>query len=314
MKQSLLVTNVLSCLNSLSSFLNIPKVGLVNEELYKELYNTNQLKHLCQQIDIRWGCKFKAVDFSVEKLKCILATLVRVVNDPDDHNSKHVERAGGFYHKLINGRTIVALVTLKFYLAELYYLNKELQKENINWLDVGHELKRTSLLIANISDDEILQNCRECAADLGIPLTMTLLNNIHFTHSALDEANGLSADSTITRTVKSLNNYLKDMLAKEFRVRFDAKNVELLKGIDGLNAGSDPYLSFEKLKLIIDQFESCITINKTMLKVEIERARADFELALPINPTLAENLTKLYTIKDTINVNSDSRKSIFMHE
>lgn len=244
-------------------------------------------------------------------MKCILATLIRVVNDPDNHESKHVERAGGFYHKLINGRTIVALVTLKFYLAKLYYLNKELQKENINWLDVGHELKRTSLLIANISDDEILQNCRECAADLGIPLTMTMHNNIHFTRSAVDEADELSADSTITRTVKSLNTYLKDMLAKEFRVRFDAKNVELLKGIDGLNAGSDHYLSFEKLKLIIDQFESCITINKTMLKVEIERARADFELGLPINPTRAENLTKLFTIKDTLSTSTATVERAF---
>lgn len=57
-KKSVFTTNVISMLNSLSIFLNLPKVRPVYEQLYRDLYKTNQVKHLCQQIDIRWGCNW----------------------------------------------------------------------------------------------------------------------------------------------------------------------------------------------------------------------------------------------------------------
>lgn len=92
-----------------------------------------------------------------------------MVQQPENHEDKHVEQASGFYYKLKSGKTIVSLVTLKIYLAELYHLNKELQLVNINWLDAEHEIKRTSCQVVKITDDEILQGgSRDCAKELGI--------------------------------------------------------------------------------------------------------------------------------------------------
>ena len=61
-KDSNLALDIMSTIKSLYTFLNHPKVREVYDTVYSELYPQSQIKHLTQQIDIRWGCKFEAVD------------------------------------------------------------------------------------------------------------------------------------------------------------------------------------------------------------------------------------------------------------
>ena len=44
------------------------------------------------------------------------------------------ETAAGLYHKLLSGKFIVGLTTLRQ--AVVYFLNKELQAKEIDWTDV----------------------------------------------------------------------------------------------------------------------------------------------------------------------------------
>ena len=67
------------------------------------------------------------------------------------HDSKHVEQACGFYHKFVSGKFLVCLSVLHLYMAEMYYLSKELQSENINWTHVEFEIKQTKSALEKIS-------------------------------------------------------------------------------------------------------------------------------------------------------------------
>lgn len=54
--------------------------------------------------------------------------------------------------------------------------------------------------------------------------------SIHFTRSTVDS----DPESRTVNYVKSLNTYMKEKKANEFKVRSDTKNIELTKAIDGL--------------------------------------------------------------------------------
>ena len=58
--------------------------------MHQELLPKSQIKHLVQQIEIKWGCKFEAMDQMTDKPQVIVATLVKVTKSLDVHDSKHV--------------------------------------------------------------------------------------------------------------------------------------------------------------------------------------------------------------------------------
>ena len=53
-------------------------------------------------------------------------------------------------------------------------------------------------------------------------------------------------------------------------VRFDSKNIDILRAINALNAGSDTYLDLSELDVLPNTF-SCLNINRSILELEIER-------------------------------------------
>ena len=61
----------------------MPKI----REIYKtKLFPKKDVKFLVQQIDIRWGCKYEAVDLLADKLSLFLDTLMivsRVLSQDD---------------------------------------------------------------------------------------------------------------------------------------------------------------------------------------------------------------------------------------
>ena len=141
---SVVATDVMSFINSLYTFLNLGKVRIQYENIFKETNPKGQVKHITQQIEIRWACKFEGIDFVLNQIVVIRDTLVSVINsDTGSYNPKHVETAVEIYHKLMSGKFIISLVALHAYLRQLFYLNKELQAERIDWTDVMFELTRT---------------------------------------------------------------------------------------------------------------------------------------------------------------------------
>ena len=68
-KDSNLAVDIMKTDNSLYSSLNIPKVRVAYKAVHQELFPKSQMKHSVQQIDIRWGCKFEAIDLMTVNLK-----------------------------------------------------------------------------------------------------------------------------------------------------------------------------------------------------------------------------------------------------
>jgi hypothetical protein len=117
-------------INSLHAFFNIPKVRSLYQTVYQQLYPRSQIKYLHQQIEIRWGCKFEAVDLLADKPEVFLEILARAAQNRDKvhvHDPKHVEQAAGFYHKLITTRVVIGLIVLRAYLAECFSFPKNFE-------------------------------------------------------------------------------------------------------------------------------------------------------------------------------------------
>ena len=155
------------------------------EDKFKEMRPKKPLQYITQQIDIRWGCKFEAIAFIVSHIDVVVSILIHVADRPEEFQSKTAETAASLYHKMASGKFVFGLATLHTYLSELYYLNKELQAEKIDWNDVQFELKRTKQEIDKISDEHLLSNTNKVCNDLlGISLCLNMPK--HRTRGSVD--------------------------------------------------------------------------------------------------------------------------------
>ncbi|CAB3986535.1 Hypothetical predicted protein [Paramuricea clavata] len=105
--------DVMTTVKSCHTLLNKPKI--------RQKYE--QDKHITQQIDVRWGCKYEAVDVISERFDVVLTTLIDVANNPGENDEdseddeygytkSQAETAAGLNHKLMSGKFIVGLTTL----------------------------------------------------------------------------------------------------------------------------------------------------------------------------------------------------------
>ena len=172
----------------------------------------------------------------------VIETLVKVANDPENFEQKHADTAGNLYHKMLSGKFVVAIVSLKTYLSELYFLNKELQAEDINWTDVQYELRRTRKALQNISDDTLFASAQKLSETIGIPLSLTSFP-IHHTRSNAVNAN----TESVKKSIHTFNENLKVKLNEEFAIRFDEKNIEVMKMFKAFDPSTGSYLDVEFL-------------------------------------------------------------------
>ena len=70
---------------------------------------------------------------------------------------------------LMSEKFIIGLAALHQYLGKLYFLNKELQAEEIDWAHVQYELTRTRDSMNNIKDDDIFIESKEISRKTGNP-------------------------------------------------------------------------------------------------------------------------------------------------
>ena len=64
---------------------------------------------------------------------------------------------------------------LKAYLAEMFYLSKELQSEDINWIDVQYEIEQVKQFISTIDNDKLCTEASIHCEKIGIPLNISEL-------------------------------------------------------------------------------------------------------------------------------------------
>ena len=179
----------------------------------------------------------------------------------------------------MSGKFIICLTTLYKYLGKLYFLSKELQAKEIDWTDVQYELTQTRDSTNNMKDEDIFIESKEISKKTGNPLALCDTMPIHNTRA------------TTVMTPDDQNHQVKEFIGElnnEFNVRFDSKNIDILRAINALNAGSDTYLDLSELDVLLNTF-SCLSINRSILKLEIKRTEVDYHLGLPINPKRLPN-------------------------
>ncbi|XP_028394504.1 uncharacterized protein LOC114518700 [Dendronephthya gigantea] len=295
-KGSPLALDIVSMMNSLHPFFNIPKVRSVYEAVYKELNPGRQLKYLHQQIEIRWGCKFEAVDLLVDKPRVFLETLVRVAQNRDNvHDPKHAEQAAGFYHKLITTKVVIGLIVLRAYLAELFFLSKELQTESINWTDVQHELTRSRASLNGITDGQLLRDTEKFFESIGSPMDVNLdcLAIVRKRSTSTRQS-----DFNLQGSINEMNLYMREKLN------------EVMKSFEALDASKECYLDDGTLEHLVNRFH-CLDVNHSILKLELVRAKQDFQLGLPISESRCQNLMKLVALKNTVATSTASAERAF---
>ena len=92
---------------------------------------------------------------------------------------------------------------------------------------------------------------------------------------------------------------MQEKIRDEFEVRFDSKNIEILKSFTALDSGNDEYLNYNVLEYVLDHF-TFLDINRSILKIELERVKLDLNIGLPISKGRCENLMKLISLKNTV--------------
>ena len=118
------------------------------------------------------------------------------------------------------------------YLAEMFFLSRELQSQSTNWTDAQYEEERTRESVSVNDDDQIQAKVNEYCDKIGVPLELMLTMPIHQTRSTSSN----SAANSINNQIFNFKSCMKSMIEEEFRIRFDSKNIQKMKAFNGLDA------------------------------------------------------------------------------
>ena len=80
--------------------------------------------------------------------------------------------------------------------------------------------------------------------------------------------------------MEGLNTYMQRKVKEGFAICFEAKNIEVMRAFEALDASKENYLDIKTLDCLIDHFE-CLNVNRSILMIEISRAKLNFEMGLP---------------------------------
>ena len=112
------------------------------------------------------------------------------------------------------------------------------------------------------------------------------------------------------KSIKQLNTHLKEKLNEEFEVRFHQKNIDLMKCLKAFDAGDKDYLSIELLEKFLNILPM-INVNRSVLRLEVKRAREDHRLGIPFNSRRVENLLKLFAMRNSLPTSTASVERAF---
>ena len=128
------------------------------------------------------------------------------------------------------------------------------------------------------------------------------------TRSATEQQS--DSNRNLQSSISNMNSYMKEKIDEEFNIRFDAKNFEVMKSFEALDASKECYLDEGTLRYLVDHFH-CLEINQSVLKLELVRATNDFQLGLPISERRCQNLMRLIALKNTMATSTASVERAF---
>ena len=182
--------------------------------------------------------------------------------------------------------------------AELFFLSKEFQGESINWTDVQYELRRTRASLDALTDDQLLKDTEKFFESIGVPVNVNL-DSFAIVATRLTTEQQSDSNRNLKSSISKMNSYVKEKIDEEFNIRFDAKNFEVMKSFEALDAPKECYLDEGALMYLVDHFHY-LEIIQSILKLEMVRAKNDFQLELPISERRCQNLLKLIALKNTM--------------
>ena len=76
---------------------------------------------------------------------------------------------------------------------------------------------------------------------------------------------------------------VRETKSEGFAKRFQAKNIEIMRAFEAFDASKENYLDIKTFDYLIDHFEyfECLNVNRSILMIDISRAKLDFEMELP---------------------------------
>ena len=71
------------------------------------------------------------------------------------------------------------------------------------------------------------------------------------------------AEDSINNMISELNAYMKRKIKKEFQIRFNSKNIQIMKAFEALDASKPCYLDINTLDYLVQHFD-CLGINRSI--------------------------------------------------
>ena len=152
----------------------------------------------------------------------------------------------------------------------------------------------------------MLLEANNLSSKINVPLTLSLP-----THNTRSRRGDTEEAENIHQIITDLSEYMQEKVNEEFDVRFDSKNIEILKYFGALDAGNENYLNYSSFEFLLDLFHF-MDANRSLLKVELDRAKTDLRLGLPVSDKRCENLMKLIFLKNTVATSTASVERVFL--
>ena len=183
-----------------------------------------------------------------------------------------------------------------------------LQKENINWVAARGELEICKTLLKNLSAEEITEKVYSVCSEIGI--TAEYEDPTHNTRSKRKVTDYFKVDAAETRTsiedkVKKLIDTSNKKFNKDLDHRFESLSSPLFSSLLSLDASAkEKFLDFQTMLPILNQYESRIDVNKTLLEIECKRAKVMCETGSTMSPELLPNIQTVLKIHNTLPVST----------
>ena len=170
-------------------------------------------------------------------------------------------------------------------------------------------MRRTRASLDALTNDQLLKDTEKFFESIGVPVDVNL-DSFAIVATRLTTEQQSDSNRNLESSISNMHSHVKEKIDEEFNVRFDAKNFEVMKSFEALNAPKECYLDEGTLMYLVDHFHY-LEIIQSILKLEMIRAKNDFQLGLPISGRRCQNLLKLIALKNTMATSTASVEKAF---
>ena len=254
------------------------------------MYPNQQMKAASALVDTRGSCNYEGLDLIVTRINAVLETLSTI----SESHSDIAEQASGLYSKIKSGPIIVILAFFSQNLGTTYGLNVVLHERKIDWIMASSEIQITNRIFKDISKSEILKYASKICDHIGISLsTRNISRSIKVSEKIYAE-----------QVLDKLHNVAIPCIMNELQARFGVDSSRLLASFEGLNASSESLLDSKSLEPVVRHYGEALNINKSLLNIELTRAKIAPHDGMYISCTMYPNLAKIKQLTATLPVTS----------